>query len=256
MENPVHEVLTSSVLFGENLQATWQKIRPRKIAPGTVEVWRFYLPSFLGDIREQYETLDPEEKIRAAGFHKEQDRQIFIAGKALLRFILGTYLNTDPRNLTFIRGTNKKPILKRPFNSDLNFNVSHSGQYILIAVCDEEVGVDVEKYESFKALKATMTYLFTKTEISFINDQASPLKTFYELWTRKEALLKAASIGIRDDIKYVPCLNGMHLIKQALLNSFDNWTVNSFYADDSYPASVAYCGTNKKVLFKELDEIK
>lgn len=224
----------------------WSKAPPVSLTPGTIEIWRFNLNSYLDTIPELYELLDDEEKAKSAKFYKEQDRHMFIASKALLRSLLSGYLNIDPGKLSFSYGKNKKPYLQ---NSGIHFNVSHSGQCILIAVCDEEVGIDVEYYRHMTIQKEDMYSIFTEAEIAFIAGHKLRNEAFHKLWTRKEALVKATSQGIPDNLKYIPCLNGTHLVNQRVLNCCASWTVYSFEADEYYAASVAFKGSDKKISF-------
>ncbi|MEJ7779637.1 MAG: 4'-phosphopantetheinyl transferase superfamily protein [Daejeonella sp.] len=256
MESYADELLISKVRFRELPTPSWQKSVPTRLSPGTTEVWRFCLPSYVDQLQGLYQLLGTDEKAKSAKFYKEKDRQMFIAGKALLRLLLGKYLNIDSRELSFISGENMKPSLSKTFSPPIHFNISHSGQCLLIAVSGDEVGIDVEQYENKALVKAEMDYLFTNTEISFINNHLSPVKTFYRLWTRKEALLKATSRGVSDDIKYLPCLNGTHVIGHTILNSVKNWGVCNFDADHNYAASIAYTPANKKLIFKELNGFK
>ncbi len=169
----------------------------------------------------------------------------------MLRILLGRYLNKDPRVLNFIPGLNKKPTLQTQGRPNLDFNTCHSGDYILIALGLSPLGIDIEKIENFSELQETMQLIFNDDEISFIQKQASPLLAFYKLWTRKEALLKAASTGIINQLKDIPCLNGKHLIDYNLLNNSFAWQVRTFNADEKYAASIAYTGKNLQLLFKE-----
>lgn len=202
-----------------------------------------------------YDLLQSEEKTRSSRLAKKMDRLIFIGGRALLRILLGQYLKIDPREISFAYGLKKKPSLNNTCNSPIHFNVSHSGPYILIAVADEEVGIDVEYYKEADILKSDMDLLFSNAEVSFITNHNSPVEAYHKLWTRKEALLKGTSQGIIDKVRAVPCLNGIHPINPEVIKSRIDWSVYSFEADKFCTASVAYTGLNKKLAFGELIDI-
>ena len=246
MFSPVDPHLKSVVQFGDLPPVFWSKAQPGQLSPGIIEIWRFNLESYLDNIQELYHLLNNEEKDRSAKFFNARDRNMFIASKALTRSLLSGYLNIDPRKISFSRGKNKKPYLQ---NSDIHFNVSHSGQCILIAVCDNEVGIDVEYYKHMTIQKEDMDNIFTEAEISVIAGYNPSGEAFHKLWTRKEALLKGTSQGISDNLENIPCLNGTHLVNQRLLNSRANWSVYSFEVDDDYVASLAFKGSDKKITF-------
>ncbi|MES2875217.1 MAG: 4'-phosphopantetheinyl transferase superfamily protein [Bacteroidota bacterium] len=203
-----------------------------------------------------YEMLAAKEKARASRFVKETDRQTFIVAKALLRSVLAEYTGVSSGEISFEHGKRQKPRLKNPCNLSIHFNVSHSGQSILFGVSDEEIGIDVEYYKNATVGETDIRNLFVGDEVSFINNQSSPVKTFHSLWTRKEALLKGTSEGISDKIRFVPCLTGTHDIKPGVIASSVNWTVISFDADEFCTASIAYTGLNKQLTFYQLDDYK
>ena len=76
-------------------------------------------------------------------------------------------------------------------------NLSHSGDYVVLAVGDSPVGIDVE-YKNDKDFKVTKR-MFTETEQSYILNGAdieSSQQRFRDIWTINEAFLKCLGIGI------------------------------------------------------------
>lgn len=250
LESHIHSVLTSSVLFEESKGIKWQKGTPGPLSRSAfADVWRIPLTTYLTHIPELYQTLKWDEKTRSASFLKDKDSHRFIVGRAMLRTLLGKYLNVEADKLSFGFGKNKKPLLINDWKSLFDFNISHSGEYVLIAISDNSIGIDIEQYEYDFKLKQVMQLTFSDSEILYINKQDSPSRIFYKLWTRKEALLKANSGGLSNMIKYIPCIN--EVIDYMPIISFENWRVNSFYLDEQHPASVAYTGDNTKLFFRE-----
>ena len=257
MESGIHSVLSSCFLFEESKEIKWQKGTPESLSKSDfADVWRIPLPSYIKYIPKLYRTLQSDEKARSASFLKEKDSDRFIVGRAMLRILLGEYLNIEADMLTFGFDKNKKPDLKHDGKSVIHFNLSHSGEYILIAISDKFIGIDIERYEYDPGLKQIMELIFSESEISFINKQDSPSRIFYKLWTRKEALLKANSSGLNNMIKYIPCLNSNYLVNYSSTISFKNWKVNSFYIDEEHPASVAYIGDQTKLFFRQYNGFK
>lgn len=248
--------LQTQVRFEELPQVIWHKSLPSILTPGNVDIWRFNLASYLHRIQDLYKLLGAEEKARAGRFSKENDRERFIVSKACLRLLLGKYLSLKPRDISFEHSVRRKPRVKNPCNLSIHFNVSYSGECILIGVSDEEIGIDVELYGKAAVTKTEMDHLFIEPEVSSINNQNSPVKAFHNLWTRKEALLKATSQGISDEIRLVPCLNGTHVMNSGVIKSSKNWSVFSFDACEFCSASIAYSGLNKNLTFNELEDIK
>jgi len=84
--------------------------------------------------------LSPCERARADRFDFRRDRDLFVAGHARLRRILGAYLQESPAALRFAYGESGKPALSGP----LAFNLSHSGGFAALAVARFQLGVDIE----------------------------------------------------------------------------------------------------------------
>ncbi len=125
-----------------------------RATPGVVHIWRADLTAVGSGL---WELLCAEEHERAAGILREGARARWACSRAMLRAVLGRYLDRDPRALRFELGQHGKPALRRtgpntgPRRGDpdpaagLRFNLSHSGELVLVAVtAGREIGVDVE----------------------------------------------------------------------------------------------------------------
>jgi 4'-phosphopantetheinyl transferase len=123
--------------------------------PGVVDVWRVDLGHGTGD--GLAELLCTWERKRAGRIVDARRQALWTRSRGALRVLLARYLDADPRELRFVLGDHGKPGLesKRPQTcredgsgpgQDLRFNLSHSGELMLLAVTDgREVGVDVER---------------------------------------------------------------------------------------------------------------
>ena len=95
----------------------------------------------------------------------------------------------------------------KPISNNIYFNISHSHGLVGLFICDlYEVGLDIEyiKERNEKMIK----HISNDEEISYINSN----KSFYEIWTNKESLLKCVGTGFRNlSIKDIPTLpiNGL-----------------------------------------------
>ena len=103
----------------------------------------------------------------------------------LLRKVCGVTADSQLR-----LGEQGKPYLK---NSGSFFNISHSGDYVVLATADSEIGVDIEKIAP--ADDAVAARCFTAEEQEWIqckkNDEA-----FFTLWTAKESVMKGTGLGL------------------------------------------------------------
>lgn len=183
--------------------------------------------------------LSIEEKERANRFLYSNDRNRFILTRGILRLLLSQYQGISAEEITFEKGKNGKPFYISSQYKPLCFNVSHSKDKIIIALGTSEVGVDLEKVEPDFLFQDVSTQYFSPVEQMALQRVAKPLVLFYELWTRKEALLKATSVGLIDQLAQVSCLLGENFVDPTLISTDKNWLVQSFFTDDSYVASIA-----------------
>lgn len=113
---------------------------------GIVHVWHADLAA-AGDGLD--DLLCAQELARAARIVPDRRRVRWARSRGILRALLGRYLDCDPRTLRFTLNPQGKPALHREeggWTTDLRFNLSHSGEILLVAVtAGREVGVDVER---------------------------------------------------------------------------------------------------------------
>ncbi len=82
--------------------------------------------------------------------------------------------------------------------SDIHFNLSHSGGYVIIAVSEEKIGIDIQRMKQDKHRIAEKNFLPSECRyINEIEDEAVMQQRFCEIWTMKEAYLKNIGIGLR-----------------------------------------------------------
>ena len=148
----------------------------------------------------RYETLlDMEERARADRFRFDEDRERFIIGHGLLRLHLGHYLGIAPTSVRMLRGKHGKPYLQ---DHDLHFNLSDTKDALVIAVArTEQLGVDVETMDRNVDHLSVGEHYFSSAEVEGMRTAMEPKRRFLELWTRKEAVLKASGVGIMEDLR-------------------------------------------------------
>ncbi|RYZ62673.1 MAG: 4'-phosphopantetheinyl transferase superfamily protein [Chitinophagaceae bacterium] len=216
---------------------TWQAPAFNDRLEKTAHVWK---ASSSGLAAEQFlPLLQPEEKKKTLQFSRPEAREQFVFARGVLRILLSRYLSLHPQQLFFSKGTNGKPYCTTPAAQSIGFNLSHSGDKLLVAICGSETGVDLEKIKPSFRFDDIAATVFSPEESSFIENADDPHLAFYQLWTRKEALLKATSIGLIDALTEVSCLPGANKVAAATINSYNNWQVQSFPVDENSIGSVA-----------------
>ena len=88
----------------------------------------------------------------------------------------------------------------KPLSKDKCFNISHSHGYIALVIDTVNIGIDIEKIRDVDS--DLMDYISNVEERNYIHDNVS----FFEIWTNKEALVKASGTGIRNKPSSIPGL--------------------------------------------------
>ena len=107
----------------------------------------------------------------------------------------------------------------KPLSEKTHFNISHSKGMVALAICQESnIGLDIEKIRKFELSMAD--YISSLEERAYIHDE----KSFFEVWTNKESLLKARGSGINNRLKEITALpiNGArsYCLQQYLTKNF------------------------------------
>jgi 4'-phosphopantetheinyl transferase len=217
------------------------------LSADAVHVWRADLDLEAGRLRSLEQNLSVDERARAARFRFAQDRKRFIAARGLLRQIVAYYLNMAARELRFGYGAHGKPFLAEPKYSGLHFNVSHSLDLALIAVAYErEVGVDIEHVRTDIAVKEIAEIVLSGPEKHALSRFVGEAKrmAFLQLWTRKEAYIKADGRGVSLPLKHIDVsvpANRVSVLDEATGKSkvCGRWMLQTLAVGPDYAAALA-----------------
>lgn len=172
------------------------------LAPGPLgametHVWFGTLASLEKRMERYHALLDEEERARADRFRFAKDRDRYILGHGLLRETLGRYLGRPAPELKLLRGEFGKPFLEA---HPVHFNLSDTKDAVLVALAHQPIGADIETMNRQTDHERVAAHYFTPREVSGILHAADGKQRFLELWTRKEAVLKACGVGLMDDL--------------------------------------------------------
>ncbi len=139
-------------------------------------------------------TKEFQDKIRS--FRRWQDAQSSLVGRLLLKCGSKQFgAQVDPNELRF--NASQKPYFK---HSPLAFNISHSGNLVVCAISDYcEIGLDIEHLRPIEI--SDFKPQMTSNEWSDVVDSKNTIKSFFDYWTQKEAVLKAHGSGMSTPLK-------------------------------------------------------
>ncbi len=136
---------------------------------------------------------------------QQNDQVLSLAGLQLLKIAMSEYLDT-PFSLDQLQfPKHGKPF----FKGDIDFNISHSGDIVCCVISDTaKVGIDIELQRDVNP--AILNKFGTDCSAKETNTD-NHKQHFFNLWTKNEAIIKAANLGSiynMKDIKHEK--NGAH----------------------------------------------
>jgi 4'-phosphopantetheinyl transferase len=145
--------------------------------------------------------LDPTELQRYHEFKIANVQIEYAAGKIWTRRLLSRYEPAfSEKSWQFKNDVNGKPFVDSPrLTEPLQFNLSHTEGGVAVALTRAAaIGVDIENVERDCDFEKLATKVFSDSEMQFFFSQPSHLRRhlFYEIWTLKEAYLKALGLGL------------------------------------------------------------
>jgi len=174
------------------------------LPPGEAHVWVASLERPPGEMRNLWETLSVGERERAKRCRSARKRQRFVAGRAMLRALLGHYLARPPASVALAYTPRGKPHLAPDERLDaagtaLHFNLSHAEDTVLYAFArGRQLGIDIERIRPSPAHRAIAGRFFAPDEVQRL--ETAPREgftaAFVACWVRKEACLKAVGAGL------------------------------------------------------------
>lgn len=165
---------------------------------GSAEIWYAWAGDHVADIeRFSRDLLSDQEQAHLLGYRMREAAERYVVTRSLVRAVLGERLAISPRDIRVSRTDTGKPVITQ----GIHFNVSHSGDLILMAISDERaIGVDIERKREVQRVDALLHRWLSAEEqaayTSLHHAGASASEAFLRLWSLKEARLKALGVGI------------------------------------------------------------
>jgi len=173
-------------------------VTPATPLPDDVRVWRVDVPSDPAALAALAASLTAGERAWADRLRAGAARARFVAARAALRRLIAARLGCAPAEVPLRTGEGGRPELGERPGAPLRFSVSHSGDVALVALAARAVGVDVEAARRVRHVVALASRVFRPSEAAHVEraPAAEQARRFLELWTAKEAVLKASGVGL------------------------------------------------------------
>ncbi|WP_426701450.1 4'-phosphopantetheinyl transferase family protein [Rhodanobacter sp. Col0626] len=173
-------------------------------------------------------------------------------GRAPLLRVLGAYLGTDPDGIALTEGEHGRPALAPPHDQSLGFNWSHSGHQAVIAIGRRITpGIDLEQRRARpRALDIAQHYFSADETAALVALPAAERDVaFLELWTAKEAVLKALGRGIAFGLHRLSIAIHPQQLSLERLEGDDvrAWQLQRLAIDSTLIAALAWRGDPRRV---------
>jgi 4'-phosphopantetheinyl transferase len=169
-------------------------------------------------------TEDEIEKINR--YRKEEDRYHRLGSLYLQRTYLAQMLAIEPKDIILVKTEEGKPYCEQ---TDIQFNVSHHGEYVVLALSNAAIGIDLVKISDFENFDISL--VTSKTDFS--------VKQKAEHWALLEAYTKMKGTGLQGDLNKIDFIlshNGFCVTED---NQLQDVELDIFDISDDY--LLAYC---------------
>lgn len=210
------------------------------LAGDELHVWLAHFPSARVRRDEFAQLLSAEEHERAKRFRFDEHRERSQITRGLLRSLLGRYLGRAPEKLSFVYNAHGKPDVK---DGGIHFNTSHSGDYAAFAFTRAgSVGVDIERFRAdITRLEQIAERHFApseRAELQALSEHERP-RAFFDLWTRKEAFVKARGDGLFSGLNQFEICLSEPRVASVPAGAAVNWWMSALPHIEGYSGAVA-----------------
>ncbi len=199
-------------------------------AEGEIHVWRFSLADDSARASRLEHVLSHEERARAARFHFERDQRRFVIARAIYRDVLAPTPACPPSALPLTAVAGEKP---RSRSLPYSHNLSHAHELGVVAVAARgDLGIDVDYIHRTVEMATVARAALTPREHAEWEalPAAARRPTFFSLWTRKEAVLKATGD---------PKAFEFGDMDAAAITLAGAWSLATFFPADGYCGAIA-----------------
>ena len=223
-----------------------------------IHLWRIELDQSNQLVNQMLQLLTEDEVERANRLRFFRDQRRYILAHAALRQIIAEYVQIDPQKVLFRSNAFGKPYLTGSRADQLYFNLSHSGEIALLGIaCKPQIGVDVEAIRPLDDLMSLASSCFSENEYHQLDALPPDLKlvSFFTIWTRKEAFIKAIGDGLSFPLDQFEVSTHPHEPSRIVhiagsLQEAQNWSLFAMQPAHGYASAVAIRETSADINYR------
>lgn len=149
--------------------------------------------------KEYLKFLDKEKLSQFNSATNQNRKKSILISHGFLKEAVAQEYNINKKDLVFSVTEKGKPFCRS--HENIHFSISHSGDYFAVAISEKEIGIDIQTVKNFN--EKLVDRVCCEKEKLFVNSSENKSKAFTEIWTKKEAYLKALGTGIDRELTTV-----------------------------------------------------
>lgn len=195
-----------------------------------------------------YPKVDESTARIVRNFRNPGARRTKLLGESMVRSLLHTEWGLAKDSYRLLRGEHGKPFIVDSA-IPVFFNLSHSGDYIVCAISDSEVGIDIEKVTTARMNVARR--FFHPAELWELETATAEHldDLFFTYWAVKESYLKYIGTGLSSPLSSFQVVAGDQRIRISGENDFAGVHIHPCHIDRDYKCFVCSAGDEMPGLF-------
>ena len=228
----------------------------KKPGDNDVHVWEFNRWAYNEQLEYSHYLLNESEQCRAKRFRFREDHDLFVLGRYFTKIMLAHYTGNIHQNVNIDTDLYGKPTS----GMNLFFNISHSGDQLLLGFSNTPIGVDIERNNPDVDIVKIAENHFSEAEIKQLMNSQGAVRAdiFFEIWTKKEALIKGIGNGLSIPLQDFNVINSNEKVlwEFPTENNYGNWYVQNIDTKHGFKAAFATQNQIAKLSYFSLDNLK
>lgn len=144
------------------------------------------------ELYEFYKIIHKEKRKKIDKYKNIDDKKRSIIGEMILKELLSKE-NMDYNETKFTHNEYGKPFM----NNNIYFNISHSDQYIIVAISNKEIGIDIERIKKTQ-INVIDQFASDKEKEYILKSPNNIEERLFQIYTLKESYLKMKGTNLND----------------------------------------------------------
>ncbi|WP_052675802.1 4'-phosphopantetheinyl transferase family protein [Paenibacillus sp. IHBB 10380] len=140
-----------------------------------------------------------ERRKKSERYKFYNDRLRSVVSECLVRAVIGQRIDPTTVPIIFNVGPYGKPFVEDA--PAFHFNISHSGTWVVCAVDNQPVGIDIEEIKPINTELARLVFSDEEKATLEALTGTEQLHYFYHIWTLKESYVKAIGLGLSHPLR-------------------------------------------------------